>query len=124
MKNDFVATGELDLAEETKSQTKRRRKLDTKAHHPISPEMRAAIDDAVKRLYVDPNVEAFSIPEFCARYGVSRSTAYEQIDAGLLIAKKPEGTRRTLIRRADADAWLATAPTMKARNSVRAAVHS
>jgi len=27
----------------------------------------------VKRLYVDANVEAFSIEEFCLRYGVGRS---------------------------------------------------
>jgi len=70
----------------------------------LSPEIRAAIEATVKRLYVDANVEAFSIEEFCLRYGVGRQLAYDEIKAGRLVAVKAGGSRRTLIRRVAANA--------------------
>ena len=75
--------------------------------------IQAMIEDTVRRLYVDPHAEALSIEQFCARYGVSRTTAYEQIEAGWLVAKKPPGNRRTLIPKVEADRWLANAPLLK-----------
>src|SRR3977135_2099178 len=71
----------------------------------LSPEALAAIEAAVKRLYVDPNAEAFSIEQFCLRYGVGRQLAYDEINAGRLVAHKPKECRRTLIRRLDAQRW-------------------
>ena len=74
----------------------------------LSPEIRAAIEAAVKRLYVDPNAESFSIEAFCARYSVGRQLAYDEINAGRLVIKK--AGRRTLIGRADAERWLERLP--------------
>jgi excisionase family DNA binding protein len=54
------------------------------------------------------SLRAFSIRVFCARYGVSRTFAYEQIKAGRLIAYKIG--RRTLIRAANAEAWVRALP--------------
>ena len=79
----------------------------------LSPEIRAAIEATVKRLYVDANVEAFSIEEFCLRYGVGRQLAYDEIKAGRLVAVKAGGSRRTLIRRVAAERWIETSPTIK-----------
>jgi excisionase family DNA binding protein len=85
----------------------------------LSPEIRAAIEAAVKRLYVDPNAQAFSIEEFCARYGVGRQLAYDEINAGRLVVKK--AGRRTLIHRADAERWLERLPGFKPAVAVDAA---
>ena len=84
-----------------------------KERHAILPEIRAAIETVVKSRYVDPNAEAFSIEAFCARYGIGRQLAYDEINAGHLVAIKRG--RRTLIRRTDAERWLATAPPFKPR---------
>ena len=51
---------------------------------------------------------AYTIPDFCARYGVGRSSAYALIAAGKLIVKK--AGRRTLIDAASAARWYATLP--------------
>lgn len=87
----------------------------------FSPEtialIQAMIDETVRRLYVEPHAEAFSISEFCTRYGISRTTAYEQIKHGWLKAKKPQNTDRTLIRRVDAEHWITSAPLMKPGDS-------
>jgi predicted DNA-binding transcriptional regulator AlpA len=45
------------------------------------------------------------IPEFCAAYGVGRTSAYAEIKAGLL--KSIKIGRRTAIPVTEADAWLA-----------------
>jgi len=55
------------------------------------------------------NVAAFSIPDFCARYGIGRSSVYEEIQAGRLQAKKAR--RRTLITAEAAQAWLDSLPS-------------
>ena len=58
-----------------------------------------------------PNAEpvpaklAYSIKEFCQRVGIGRSSAYVEIKARRL--KIVKCGRRTLIRAADLDAWLA-----------------
>lgn len=47
---------------------------------------------------------AFSISEFCSRYGIGRTKAYEEIASGHLRAVKVG--RRTLITESDAESWL------------------
>lgn len=53
---------------------------------------------------------AFSIPEFCGRYGIGRTNAYQEIATGRLRAVKVG--RRTLITQGDAEAWLASLPEL------------
>lgn len=59
---------------------------------------------------------AFSITEFCASYGVGKTTAYEEISSGRLHAVKVG--RRTLIPETSAVAWLKAQPAV---NSLHAA---
>lgn len=47
---------------------------------------------------------AFSIDEFCRRYGIGRTTAYAEIAAGRLRRRKVR--KRSLITEDDAEAWL------------------
>lgn len=51
---------------------------------------------------------AMSIPEFCMRYDVGRTKAYEEINAGRLRARKVG--KRTLISDDDAEDWLKNLP--------------
>ena len=55
---------------------------------------------------------AMSIPEFCARYGISRTMAYAEILAKRLLARK--AGKRTIITEDDAEDWLRRLPTMGA----------
>ena len=64
----------------------------------ISPELLAVIEDLLRQKAVDPHKEAFSIEDFCRRYGISRTLAY-------LTARNPPGSDRTFILRADAQRW-------------------
>ena len=57
------------------------------------------------------NNRALTINEFCDRYGICRETAYQQIRTGRLRAVKRG--RKTLILRADADAWVASLPELR-----------
>lgn len=54
---------------------------------------------------------AYPLPEFLTRFGVSRSTAYREINAGRLKARK-RGSR-TIITAADAQEWLASLPAFE-----------
>jgi excisionase family DNA binding protein len=54
---------------------------------------------------------AFSIAEFCDRYGIRRTKTYEEIKAGRLRIVKVG--RRSLIKEADAESWLAALPSLK-----------
>ena len=65
----------------------------------ISPELLAVIEDLLRQKAVDPHKEAFSIEDFCRRYGISRTLAYDQINLGYLTARKPPGSDRTFILR-------------------------
>jgi excisionase family DNA binding protein len=58
---------------------------------------------------------ALSIDEFCSRYGVGRTTAYQEIAARRLRAVKVG--RRTLITRDAAEAWLASLPSVPPRQT-------
>lgn len=55
---------------------------------------------------------ALRIKEVCARYGISRTTLYEEIAAGRIKAVKCG--KSTLIPRASADAWLESLPAKAA----------
>jgi excisionase family DNA binding protein len=57
---------------------------------------------------------AFSIREFCRRYGIGRTNAYQEIATGRLRAAKVG--RRTLITHDAAEAWLAALPEIKQSN--------
>jgi excisionase family DNA binding protein len=52
---------------------------------------------------------AFSIAEFCDRYGIRRTKTYDEIKAGRLRIVK--AGRRSLIKETDAEAWLAALPS-------------
>ncbi len=62
------------------------------------------MDDAEKR--------AFNIEEFCHRYGVGRTTFYEEIKSGRLRMVKVG--KRSLITADAAEAWLKNLPTSQA----------
>jgi hypothetical protein len=49
-----------------------------------------------------------SIAEFCERYSTGRTTAYEEIKAGRLLARKCG--KRTIIGEVDAELWLGSLP--------------
>jgi excisionase family DNA binding protein len=55
---------------------------------------------------------AMSIADFCRRYGIGRTTAYEQIKAGQLRARKCG--KRTIISDADAEDFLHQLPILAA----------
>jgi len=56
---------------------------------------------------------AFTLDKFCERYGQSRSTAYREINAGRLVAKKRGA--RVLIDRAEAHRWFSNLPKIEIR---------
>jgi len=55
---------------------------------------------------------AFSISEFCCRFGVGRTTAYGEIKAGRLQVVK--AGKRTLVPADSAESWLKNLPTAQA----------
>jgi hypothetical protein len=52
---------------------------------------------------------AMSVPEFCRRYGPGKTSAYQEIQAGKLRARKVG--RRTIITQDDAEDWLRRLPS-------------
>ena len=56
------------------------------------------------------NREAFAVREFCARYGICRETFYREIRRGRLRVRKLGA--KTVILRADAEAWAAALPPL------------
>jgi hypothetical protein len=110
----------VPVIDPTGSKRPRKSKTSIRAAEPsLSPDIRAEIEAVVKRLYVDPNAESFSIEAFCAGYGVGRQLVYDEINAGRLVVKK--AGRRTLIHRADAERWLERLPGFKPAVGVDAA---
>ena len=70
--------------------------------------------------------EAFAVSEFCDRYGICRETFYQEVRRGRLRARasaeRAAAQRRlrarklgmkTIVLRADADAWVATMPALE-----------
>ena len=72
------------------------------------PNTAARGDNAAGPAPISPR--AFSISEFCRRYGIGRTNAYQEIAAGRLRALKVG--RRTLITHDAAEAWLAALPEL------------
>ena len=66
----------------------------------------------------DGSRRAFSVCQFCRRYGVGRTTAYAEIAAGRLRAVKVG--HRTLITNDAAEAWLASLPELRRPDAARA----
>jgi excisionase family DNA binding protein len=58
----------------------------------------------------EPRPRAMGVDDFCDRYDVSRTTAYEQIKAGRLRALKCG--KRTIIAEDDAEDWLRRLPAV------------
>jgi Helix-turn-helix domain len=54
------------------------------------------------------NRDAYSVDDFARRHGIGRTTAYEEIKKGRLIARKLQG--RTLVTVEDAKAWRESLP--------------
>jgi excisionase family DNA binding protein len=67
------------------------------------------VDDQVPPL-IDSR-RAFSVEEFCKRYGLGRTRAYQELKSGRLRARKIG--RRTVITEDDAEDWLRRLPLMK-----------
>jgi hypothetical protein len=55
---------------------------------------------------------AYSIAEFCDRFGIGRTFAYEQIKKHRLRVRK--AGRRTIVTDEDAERWLASLPSSDA----------
>lgn len=51
---------------------------------------------------------AYTIPDFCLRYAIGRTTVYRLIEDGAIIVRK--AGRRTLIDAASAARWYASLP--------------
>jgi excisionase family DNA binding protein len=58
---------------------------------------------------------AMAIEEFCKRYGLGRTRAYEEIKCGRLRARKCG--KRTLIAHDDAEDWLERLPVVKTNSA-------
>jgi excisionase family DNA binding protein len=58
---------------------------------------------------------ALSIALFCERYGVGRTTAYQEIKSGRLRGRKIG--RRTIITEDDAEEWLRQLPAIASNSS-------
>jgi excisionase family DNA binding protein len=64
--------------------------------------------------------QAFSVREFCARYGIARQTFYDEVGRGRLLAHKIG--KRNLILKTDAERWAASLPALKVRAASNGAV--
>ena len=51
---------------------------------------------------------AYTFPEFCIRFGIGKTKAHAEINAGRLVARK--NGARTIITATDAQAWLDSLP--------------
>ena len=60
-----------------------------------------------------PSPHLLKLSDFCARYSVGRTRAYEEIQAARLKAIKVG--RRTMIKTTDAESWLESRPVIKPR---------
>jgi hypothetical protein len=59
--------------------------------------------------------DAYSVDDFARRHGIGRTTAYEEIKDGRLIARKVRG--RTLVTIEDARAWREALPKVSESNA-------
>ncbi len=61
------------------------------------------------------DIAAYTLPNILQRYGIGRTKAYEEINAGRLKAKRAGG--RTLIAAADAEKWLKSLPSFQPKGT-------
>jgi hypothetical protein len=59
--------------------------------------------------------DAYSVGDFARRHGIGRTTAYEEIKGGRLIARKVRG--RTLVTIEDAKTWREALPKVSESNA-------
>jgi excisionase family DNA binding protein len=76
----------------------------------------------VSRWIMEGEKRAFSIAEFCRRFGVGRTKVYEELRQARLRARKIG--RRTIITKDDAEDWLQQLPLIKTPTDVRGEVAS
>jgi excisionase family DNA binding protein len=69
------------------------------------------MDDHKYRSNAPEDEGAYTVEEFCQRFGIGRTSFYDEVNEGRLTAKK-RGSR-TLIERAEARRWLASLPDFK-----------
>lgn len=62
-----------------------------------------------------PPTNAYTIAAFCRSFGIGRSLAYSEIAAGRLRVRK--AGRRTLVLKADAEAWASNLPVGRKRQA-------
>ena len=75
-----------------------------------------------KRLFSpmdDTHDGAFTVDGFCRKYGIGRTSFYEEVNAGHLKAKKYG--KRTMIERAEARRWFANLPSFEIQTAETAA---
>jgi hypothetical protein len=94
----------------------------------IPPELRMAmerlievgVETVVKRRWIDPHAEAFSIEQFGLLNGnLGRQLIHDEINAGRLGAKKVGS--RTIIPRSSSKQWLENLPDVKPKDAKKAA---
>ena len=64
---------------------------------------------------VDNQDGAFTVDSFCRKYGIGRTSFYEEVTAGHLKAKKYG--KWTMIERAEARRWFANLPSFEAQTA-------
>ena len=77
------------------------------------------MEDTISNKLPEGDDGALTIAEFCARYGLGRTAAYEEINDGRLEARKRGN--RTLIPRTAARRWLENLPPLRSRAAETAA---
>jgi excisionase family DNA binding protein len=60
---------------------------------------------------MDSAREAFSVSEFCRRYGICKQTFYDEIHRGRIRAVKLG--KKTLVLKTDADTWAKCLPVLE-----------
>ena len=73
------------------------------------------MEDTISNKLPEGDDGALTIAEFCARYGLGRTAAYEEINGGRLEARKRGN--RTLIPRTAARRWLKNLPSIISRGA-------
>lgn len=61
---------------------------------------------------VETSIRAFALRDFCKKYGISRRTAFRELEAGRLKARKRG--RSLLVMAEDAEAWAQALPVRQA----------
>jgi hypothetical protein len=71
------------------------------------------MDTQKNRTSAQEVLRGFSVEEFCRRYGIGRTRAYQELNAGRLRARKVG--KRTIVTADDAESWLSCLPNLEAQ---------